>query len=497
MRVVICGAGTAGCVAAARLSEDPGIEVVLLEAGPHYAPGAWPNELSHAFRIIKDSHDWNWFAQAGASPRLVHVPRGRVVGGSSITNATIALRGLPEHYDQWDEFVDGFGWATWLPWFRAIERDLQFGQAEFHGADGPIPINRYPRAEWYPLFERFADAALRSGHPWIDDHNAPGAVGVGPTPFNMLDGRRQTPADHYLDPALTRPNLTLLTGITCDRIRFEGQTAVAVQAISEEGSQLTVEADHVLVCLGTYSSPALLMRSGVGPASALTPHGIPVIHELNGVGNGMQDHPKVSYRFWIDTPIPAWPHPWIQVLLTAYADVGGEPRLFQVMPYVGQDTAGHRFTEINLQVADSRGRTGTIRLQGRDPRLQPVLKMGWLEDEGDRALAIAGGEALMAISRAHPLADVMRPWPNQDDSDHALRTVETFHHVVGSLRMGRPGDPTAVVDSSGGVLGLSGVSCFDASVIPRIPSANTHLAVIALTERLALDLRRRRTGGVA
>ena len=137
------------------------------------------------------------------------MPRGRVVGGSSVTNATIALRGLPEHYDEWNDYVDGYDWDSWLPWFCAIERDLQFGDREYHGAYGPIPINRYPRVDWYPLFERFAEAALGAGHPWVDDHNAPDAAGVGPTPFNMLDGLRQTPADHYLDPALTRPNLTL------------------------------------------------------------------------------------------------------------------------------------------------------------------------------------------------------------------------------------------------------------------------------------------------
>ncbi len=485
MRVVICGAGTAGCVTAARLSEDPGTEVVLLEAGPHYTPGNWPAELSHAYRIIKESHDWDYLAQAGASPRLVHVPRGRVVGGSSVTNATIALRGLPEHYDEWNDYVDGYDWASWLPWFRAIERDVQFGDRDYHGDRGPIPINRYPRQDWYPLFERFAESALRAGHPWTDDHNAPDAAGVGPTPFNMLDGIRQTPADHYLDPALTRPNLTLISGVTCDRIRFSGQTAVGVEALTADGSLIAIDADHVIVALGTYASPALLLRSGVGPADALAPHGIPLVHELDAVGNGMQDHPKISYRFWIDTPVPTWPHPWIQVLLTAYGDVAGDPRLFQVMPYVGQDTAGHRFTEFNLQVADARGRTGTIRLQGRDPRLQPVLRMGWLEDVGDRTLSVVGGEELMRVAATQPLADVMVPWPNQLDPDHALRTVETFHHVVGSLRMGRAGDPTAVVDADGRVLGLDGVSCFDASVIPRIPSANTHLAVIALAERLS------------
>jgi choline dehydrogenase len=489
MRVVICGAGTAGCVAAARLSEDPGTEVVLLEAGPHYRPGEWPPELAHAYRIINETHDWEWFAQAGASPRLVHVPRGRVVGGSSVTNATIALRGLPEHYDEWGRYVDGHTWETLLPWFRAIERDLQFGDADHHGDSGPIPINRYPRSGWYPLLERFTEAALAAGHRWVDDHNAPDAIGVGPTPFNMLDGVRQTPADHYLDPALVRPNLRLVTGVTCDRVRVHDGRVTSVEAVTADGSPLVLEADHVIVCLGTYASPAMLMRSGVGDPDDLTPHGIPVVHALPAVGKGMQDHPKVSYRFWIDTPVPSWPNPWIQVLLTATAEVRGEPRLFQVMPYAGITRAGHRFTDLNVQVADARGRRGRVGIQGRDPRLQPVLWMGWLEADGDREVAEAAGRELMRITRTAPLSELMTSWPNQDDPDHALRTVETFHHPVGSLRMGRPDDPTAAVDANGAVLGLDGLWCFDASIIPRLPSANTHLAVIALAECLSARFR--------
>jgi choline dehydrogenase len=494
VRVVVVGAGTAGCVIAARLSEDPGREVVLLEAGPHYAPGEWPAELSHAYRIIKETHDWDYLAQAGASPRLVHVPRGRVVGGSSITNAAIALRGLPEHYDEWEHLVDGYDWSSLLPWFCSIESDSQFADDDYHGGGGPIPINRYPQDHWYPLLGRFADAALARGHSWVDDHNAPGAIGIGPTPFNMVDGVRQTPADHYLAPALERENLRLVSGVTADVVRLENGRPSRVEAVDAAGQARVFEADEVIVCLGTYASPAFLMRSGIGPPDGIGPHGIAIAHPLEAVGRGMQDHPKVSYRFWISTEVPEWPNPWIQTLLTATCEVGGEERLFQVMPYAGITQGGHHFSDFNVQVADARGRSGRVDIQGPDPRMQPVLRMGWLEREGDRAVAEGAGEELMALSRTKPLVEVLEPWPNQDDTDHPLRTVETFHHPVGTCRMGRESDPTAVVDGSGRILGLEGLYVMDASVIPRVPSANTHLCVIALAERLVADFRAARRG---
>ena len=487
MRVVIAGAGSAGCVLAARLSEQPGLQVTLLERGPHYRPGDWPAALAHSHRIINDTHDWGYLARAGASPRLVHVPRGQVVGGSSVTNGAIALRGHPEHFDEWEGWVDGWGWQAWLPWFRAIERDLDFGGEGWHGEAGPIPISRYPRESWLPLQELFAEAALSLGHAWTPDHNAPGVLGIGPIPLNMVDGRRQTPADHYLDPALERPNLRLEAGVTVDRVRLAAGRARAVEGAGADGRPARWAADAVIMALGSYATPAALLRSGIGPEDELRRHGIAVAHALAGVGQGMQDHPKVSYRFDLALPAPSWPNPWYQCLLTGASTLAGERRVWQVMPYSGVVQGGQRFTDLNVQLSDARSRRGSVTLASRDPTVQPPLQMGWLQDDGDREAARQAGAALLEVANTKPLAGVLRPWPNLADPDHGLRTVETFHHPVGSCRMGRPDDPTAVVDGCGRVLGLEGLWVIDASIMARVPSANTHLATLALAERLGAE----------
>jgi choline dehydrogenase len=276
--------------------------------------------------------------------------------------------------------------------------------------------------------------------------------------------------------------------VTVDRVVLEGGRTRAVAVVGPQGAE-RIDADAVVMALGTYATPAALLRSGVGPAEELARHGIPVAAEVPGVGRGMQDHPKVSYRFELALAAPAWPSPWYQCLLTGAHEVGGERRVYQVMPYSGTIEGGQRYTDLNVQVADARSRRGVVRLQSRDPADQPAIEMGWFLEPSDRAAAVAAGRRLLEVARTPPLAEVLTAWPGLDDPDHVLRTVETFHHPVGSCRMGRPDDPEAVVDAAGRVRGTDGLWVMDASVIARVPSANTHLAVIALAERLAAAFR--------
>ena len=273
--------------------------------GPHYRPGEWPDALTHSHRIIKESHDWGYLARAGASPRIVHVPRGRVVGGSSVTNGAIALRGHPEHYDEWDAHVDGYGWESWLPWFRAIEADQDYGAADWHGADGPIPISRYPRASWLELQERFCEAALSVGHGWIDDHNAPGRHRHRPDPpqHARRPCARPRPTGTWTRRS-ARPNLTLRAGVLVDRVAFAGQRATGVWIVGPDGPE-QITADGVIMALGTYATPAALLRSGVGPAAELGRHAIPVVAEIAaGWDGGCRTTPRSP-----TASISAWTRP--------------------------------------------------------------------------------------------------------------------------------------------------------------------------------------------
>jgi choline dehydrogenase-like flavoprotein len=508
---LIVGAGSAGCALAARLTEDPDVSVILLEAGPPDSEEALhiPVAFSQLYRTL---FDWDYLSgpEPGLGGREIYVPRGRVLGGSSSLNAMIYIRGNPRDYDAWGP---GWSWDDVLPYFLRAE-DNERGASALHGAGGPLSVS--DGRSNHPLMDAWIDAAADAGLPRNDDFNGPDQDGVGRYQVTQRGGMRCSAAVAYLHPALTRPNLTLVPDAPVTRLLFEGTRAVGAEALIDGVAQELRAEREVVLCAGTYNSPQLLMLSGIGPAEHLAGLGLDVRLDQPAVGANLSDHINAGLIIRTDTEtlMTAETEANVALLQTEgrgpltsnIAEAGGFWRSRDGLdaPDVQFHVAPVMFAEEGLapptEHAWSAGACvltpecrGEVRLRSPDPAAKPHIVTHYLDGERDWDAMLAAQRLLLEIAARPAIAkhgtDAYQA--PASDSEHDLRhhvrnVAHCLYHPVGTCALG------TVVDAELRVQGVDGLRVADASVIPAVPRGNTNAPSIMIGERAA-DLLRGRT----
>jgi choline dehydrogenase len=518
---IIVGAGSAGCVLANRLSEDPATRVLLLEAGP----SDWHPFIHMPAGLAKlvGKKGVNWDYDTAPEPQLdnrpLWWPRGKVLGGSSSINAMCYIRGNARDYDEWAQLgAEGWHWQNVLPYFKRSEGN-QRGGSEYHGGDGPLGVSD-PRHK-NPLSEVFVKATREAGHAASDDFNGARQDGFGWYQTTTRDGKRSSSARAYLKPVRSRSNLTVVTGACAHRVLLADGRATGVE-YSTGGKRIRVAnaAREVLLCGGAINSPQLLMLSGIGPAEHLRQHGIAVASDLPGVGGNLQDHLDVCTLQRCTQGLSYDSSSDVLVALQYYlfksgpgtsniAEAGGflRSRLaqderpdiqFHFVPAQLDDHGRNRLPgngyTLHACYLHPRSR-GRIRLASADPTAKAHIEAGYLSDAEGHDLKMML-EALR-LSREILAQPAFAPYrgeelqPGADLQDEAgltafiRRKAESIYHPVGTCRMGRADDPDAVVDPQLRVRGISGLRVVDASVMPKLVSGNTNAPTMMIAERAA------------
>jgi len=522
---VIAGAGTAGCVLANRLSANPAVSVLLIEAGGR-DDWIWIHiPVGYLYCIGNPRTDWRYKTEpeAGLNGRSINYPRGRVLGGSSSINAMLYLRGQARDYDEWAQLSGEAAWA-WqnvLPVFMGVE-DYWRGADEKHGAGGEWRVET-PRARW-EIIEAFRGAAIESGIPPTDDFNRGNNEGVSRFEVNQKGGVRWSASKAFLRPALNRPNLTVVTGALVSKVRITGRRALGVEFFQQSGKTgeevFAAARRDTILSAGAIGSPQILQLSGIGPGALLARQGIPVVHD-SPVGENLQDHLQLRMAFKVKNVLTlnTMLHSWWEK-----AKIGLEYALYRTGPmtmppsqlgaFVKSDSAQstpnleyhvqplsldrfgeppHRFPAFTASVCNLRPTSrGHVRITSPDPRAYPAIQCNYLSTPEDRKVAV---DSIRLTRRIVTGSAALRPFePEEFVPGTAFQTEEelvkaagsigtTIFHPVGTCRMGRDSDPAAVVDPHLRVRGMERLRVIDASIMPTITSGNTNTPTVMIAER--------------